>query len=527
MVEANKTYVGVVEDNKDPDKLGRVRARVMNIYDDLPIEDIPWASPWKDLNGNSFNTPEEGKVVLVVFDDGNGDNPEFIYADHYNINLENKLKSLSDDDYTSMKSLIFDHKTQIYVNESEGLKIDHKYNNINITDKGIDLNLKDNNVSLNLGDATADQQAILGNHFIDWMDRFLQGLQAGGLFNAGGPAIPNPALLALITEFQSLKDIKFLSHHVNITDNNKVTTVRGENREDTAQYGDQWTSTKEENNITSQKDESFTPKEGPKEEYNKPVESTQNKPVTSTTSSSSTSSTGDTSSLPNSQSEQQLENSTGVDQNTYTQETPMDANSKVERLIGFLESKNYTVYKQTNLLNIVAMRNKDNGEITNKFDEILYVFYMGSDNNWSLNEYSITTVPGLKRDTHGKQLPEKVNILAYGQYIDQCKLDYLNGDVTNRCLKFGESAVYENARTDRYIYSSPVKMGDFNMLVRRSSNSGTSESVFDYSSNGEQTFKNANQFSQFIKLCETQSTIKNSFTYTLCRQSEYDSFHLS
>ena len=209
MVEPNRTYVGVVEDNQDPDKMGRVKARVMNVFDDIPLEDIPWATPWKDLNGNEFNVPEIGKIVIVIFDDGNDDNPEFIYSDHYNINLENKLKSLSDDDYTSMKSLIFDHKTQIYVNESEGLKIDHKYNNINITDGGIDLNLKDNNSSLNLGDATAEQQAILGNHFIDWLDKFLQAIQAGGLFNAGGPALPNPALLKLIVEFQSLKDLKF------------------------------------------------------------------------------------------------------------------------------------------------------------------------------------------------------------------------------------------------------------------------------------------------------------------------------
>jgi hypothetical protein len=521
MVESNKTYVGVVEDNKDPDKIGRVRARVMNVYDELPTEDIPWASPWKDLNGNSFNTPEIGKVVLVVFDEGNDDNPEFIYADHYNINLENKLKSLSDEDYTSMKSLIFDHKTQIYVNESEGLKIDHKYNNINITDKGIDINLKDNNVSLNLGDATADQQVILGNNFIDWMDRFLKGLEAGGLFNGGGPAIPNPALLALIAEFKSLKDIKFLSHHVNITDNNKVTTVKVGKREDTPQYGDQWTSTKEENNITLQSSELFTPKEGPKEEYNKPVEFTQSESVIPNEDSNNTPPISDTNSLIN------VENSIGVNQNTYSTETPMSSNSKVKKLIEFLESKNYTVYKQTNLLNIVAMRNKDNGEISNKFDEVLYVFYMDTDNNWLLNEYSITTVPGLKRDTQNTQLPSNVNILAYGQYIDQCKLDYLNGDSTNKCLKFIESAVYENRRTDRYIYSSLVKTGDFNMLIRRSSTSGTSELVFDYSANGEQTFKNSNQFSQFIKLCEEQSNIKSSFTYTLCRQSEYDSFQLS
>lgn len=58
-----------------------------------------------------------------------------------------------------MKSIIFDHKTQIYVNDSEGLKIDHKYNNINITETGVDVNLKDNNASVNLGDSGATQQA--------------------------------------------------------------------------------------------------------------------------------------------------------------------------------------------------------------------------------------------------------------------------------------------------------------------------------------------------------------------------------
>jgi hypothetical protein len=61
-----------------------------------------------------------------------------------------------------MKSL-FDHKTQVYVNDKEGLKIDHKYNNVNITGQ-LSINLKDNNAHVNIGDATAGQQAILGNN---------------------------------------------------------------------------------------------------------------------------------------------------------------------------------------------------------------------------------------------------------------------------------------------------------------------------------------------------------------------------
>jgi len=45
-VQVGKTYVGVVEDNQDPKKEGRVRIRVMDVFDDLKLEDIPWATPW-------------------------------------------------------------------------------------------------------------------------------------------------------------------------------------------------------------------------------------------------------------------------------------------------------------------------------------------------------------------------------------------------------------------------------------------------------------------------------------------------
>src|ERR1035437_5707727 len=104
-VDRTRTYVGIVEDNEDPKKLGRCKVRVLDLFDEIPVADIPFASPWKDLNGNEFNVPEKGKVVTVVFDQGNIYKPEYIYSDHYNVNLEKKLGSLSGKDYTSMKAL--------------------------------------------------------------------------------------------------------------------------------------------------------------------------------------------------------------------------------------------------------------------------------------------------------------------------------------------------------------------------------------------------------------------------------------
>ena len=94
-----KTYAGIVEDNNDPKRLGRVKVRVFEVYSEIETEDIPWASPWKDLNGENFILPEKGKVVTVIFENGDLYKPEYIYSEHFNLNLENKLKSLSEGDY--------------------------------------------------------------------------------------------------------------------------------------------------------------------------------------------------------------------------------------------------------------------------------------------------------------------------------------------------------------------------------------------------------------------------------------------
>ena len=67
-VEQGKTYVGIIQNNEDPTKAGRCKVRVIGVFDDIPVDDIPWASPWKDLNGNGFNLPEIGKAVTVIFD---------------------------------------------------------------------------------------------------------------------------------------------------------------------------------------------------------------------------------------------------------------------------------------------------------------------------------------------------------------------------------------------------------------------------------------------------------------------------
>lgn len=535
-VSAGKTYLAIVEDNNDENRDGRVRVRVFNIHgDDIPVNQLPFASPWKDLNGNGSNVPEKGKIVMVVFESGKKDNPEYIAAQHYNINLEKKLESLSASDYLSMKSLIFDHKTQIYVNDKEGLKLDHKYNNVNITENTIDFNLKDNNRHVNIGDATAGQQAILGNHWMDWFDEFVDNLMGnkGGpyLGNLGAPVVANPALIQVLQKYKALRDPVFLSHHVNIVDNNKVSTVKNTHREDDPQVGDAWTSTVKDNNLTKKTNDNFKPVDGPKPEYDDKHVEPSTTPV-KTVVEQGVGTNGITDPV--------VVNGSPI--NTNPPVPPLSSttsNPKIDRLVNFLKSKKYRTYDQIGVLNIVALQSskKDDGSVSNKFDDVLNVFYRNKNGNWDLLEYQITTMPGYFPQSYTSLesfLQPQCMLLSLGQYVDMCKLDtytvHHDFEISNnppkkdKCLTADKVTVHINDSKKIYNYKSETMDMDLFVLLHKSSDT-SAENVYNYS-NGAQVFKIASQWEQFLTLCENQISLskKDTFTYTLCKQSEFDNF---
>jgi hypothetical protein len=560
----SNTFVGFVEDNQDPKKLGRCRVRVMNVFEEIPKEDIPWAKPWKDLNGNQFTVPDVGKVVTVIFDGGNVYKPQYIYAEHYNINLEEKLKQLSGKNYTSMRSLMFDHKTQIYVNDEEGLKMDHKFNNINITKDSIDINLKDNFAKVNIGTKTAGQQAVLGNHFMDWMTEFVTTLCSGPAFVIstpvpGSPVVGNPKLVELLGKFMTLKNTKFLSHHVNVVDNSYVTKL---NRINNSQIGDNYKSTLKpsESSGGSSGSGSGGNSVSPNGGSSNTPQPTSPSGTNDTTGSNSTPKPGEES-LPaptkepvdykpqDGSSEDSPEGeitpnvrdfsggvlSTGAAGNASGPIIPTE-NPDVFMLLKALQRKSYVVYDQPYEVNIVGIRKVFPGDMyTNAFSDDLYLFYKNDQDIWQIHKYPISTMPGvykatvytkdgkksIRRDPNGMNVKMTevmkskggLGILKESQYIDGYYIgtyDKYPAMITSRSKP---QKFYRDKTDSMRITYSKEGQGSVGMYMHRGFGGG--QSVNNWSE-GCQVFKSESHMTEFFEKCQPhKDKYGNKFTYTL------------
>lgn len=223
----DKFFCGIVEDITDPDRHGRVKVRVQGIFDDVAIDEIPWASPIRSLAGKSFELPRIGKLVNIIFKGGDIYQPQYIYSENYNVNLKSKLEEISDEEYEGFIALAFDERTQIYSDDTE-LTFDYKYNKITISNEDINLELKDNQSKVNIGTKNASQQAVLGNNWMEWFDTFVRAIQndtatiGNGMIVAPPQPIIKPELAYQVcAEFWSKRET-FLSDHVYITDDRKI-----------------------------------------------------------------------------------------------------------------------------------------------------------------------------------------------------------------------------------------------------------------------------------------------------------------
>lgn len=96
---ATMSYLGMVEDNEDPEKLGRLKVRI-SPYMDFEPEDLPWACPTLGTHGNTpnaggINIPEVGSQVRVYFPSHDLTAPYYMGAELNELNRT----TFFDDDY--------------------------------------------------------------------------------------------------------------------------------------------------------------------------------------------------------------------------------------------------------------------------------------------------------------------------------------------------------------------------------------------------------------------------------------------
>ncbi len=242
----NNDYIGLIEDIKDPKKIGRAKVRVESLHgrkgdkNFIPTEDLPWLEP--SSRGNNFSISTVGKVVYIAYEEGDYYKGSYFADEHYDINLQDKLESLTDSAYQNFYAMYYDAKHQYFYEDNVGVIFDYMKSNINMRDNGdMRLNLKDNSAKLFLGTEDASQQAMLGNHWIDWFDELVQNLMGsyGGpyLGNMGAPVMPHPKMIEICNKYLAIKQT-FLSDHVYIVDDQKV---KAQNRKfDKLQFNDNW-----------------------------------------------------------------------------------------------------------------------------------------------------------------------------------------------------------------------------------------------------------------------------------------------
>jgi hypothetical protein len=144
--EFSDVYLGKVEDIMDPKFEGRCRIRVFSLFDDIPVEDLPWAVPankpmffGKHARGGSLSIPKVGAIVQVNFNHGDIYSPEYIQSQELGEDIKDELKKGKDNPkkYEGAHFILFDGDEEIkfWFDREIGLQMEMKQSFIRIDQK--------------------------------------------------------------------------------------------------------------------------------------------------------------------------------------------------------------------------------------------------------------------------------------------------------------------------------------------------------------------------------------------------------
>jgi len=197
-------------------------------------------------------------------------------------------------------------------------------------------------------------------------------------------------------------------------------------------------------------------------------------------------------------------------------------NYSFNKLCKTLERQDYAVFLSDSKpfnLNIVGVRSKK--PEPNKFNDSLCVFWK-HEGQKSLLQFEITTLPGLHW-LEKPMNPKGCAILKPGQYRSSYILRLHRGKYLALCQN-KDVVVYRDADKDTEwdMIDVTEETGMFGINIHRASAYTELNDVDRYSA-GCQVFRNPEEFSFFINLCERSQTLwGENFTYTLINEEDYE-----
>jgi hypothetical protein len=150
---SEKTYLGKVVDIKDPLYQGRAKINVYGIFDDVPVEDLPWAEQIAGMSfggnfgGGNISIPKLGSVVAVHFEENNYYKLNYHYIKEMSRDLNEELKT--ENSYEGTHSMVYDNEAQPGV-----LKM------IYTKSKGLVFQLGDATIQLDTQNAGTDKEKL-------------------------------------------------------------------------------------------------------------------------------------------------------------------------------------------------------------------------------------------------------------------------------------------------------------------------------------------------------------------------------
>jgi len=164
-------WIGIVEDNNDPNFSGRCKVRVFGVYDGkendkidnspytIPTDKLPWAYPATGIifgsgeGAGNLSVPKNGAKVKIRFNGGNLYAPEYFAVQDINDDLVNEIS----DSYLDSHVLMFDKEQDLKVlyKKNIGMQIYFKGSNIMINpDSSISIEHKDTKSIIELVNGT-------------------------------------------------------------------------------------------------------------------------------------------------------------------------------------------------------------------------------------------------------------------------------------------------------------------------------------------------------------------------------------